>query len=251
MSEPAEIVAKEREFHNERFGKQVDPRAPLDRWYHAIRHGAEMQDRLVVAAAGGADVLEYGCAGGELSLDRLRLPEHGRSLVGIDISDVAIAQANERALRAGYDNSRFLAMDAHHMLFDGGSFDLVFGRGIIHHLDLARCYAEVARVLRRGGKAIFFEPMGHNPLLNLYRRVTPSLRTPDEHPLLASDFELARKYFEKVEVAYFGLTSAASALVPRRIRQPVYEAGRALDALLLLLPVVNRYAWYALITLSN
>src|SRR3546814_4334755 len=45
-----------------------------------------------------------------------------------------------------------------------------------------------SRVLRPGGRAVFIEPLGLNPAIELYRRFTPSARTPDEHPLLRRDF---------------------------------------------------------------
>jgi hypothetical protein len=48
--------------------------------------------------------------------------------------------------------------------------------------DLSLACSEIARVLRPGGPAIFVEPLGHNPLINAYRKRTPALRTVDEHP---------------------------------------------------------------------
>ncbi|KKB06905.1 methyltransferase type 11 [Devosia geojensis] len=244
------VVDRERDFHNERFAQEEDPRRHLDKWYWAIRHGAMQQDAQVKELAAGADVLEYGCSTGGWSLDALQLPAVCRSLVGIDISDIAVERANKRARQLGAANTaRFLAMNAEEMAFPDESFDLVYGRGIIHHLDLDRCFAEVSRVLRPGGVASFFEPMGHNPVLNAYRRRTPDIRTPDEHPLLVSDFALARRYFADVGVRYFGLFSVASAMVPAGARAFAYSAGRGVDALVLTLPYVNRFAWYALITL--
>ena len=36
--------------------------------------------------------------------------------------------------------------------------------------------------------ALFIEPLGHNPVINLYRRRTPEQRTVDEHPLSWTTF---------------------------------------------------------------
>jgi ubiquinone/menaquinone biosynthesis C-methylase UbiE len=199
----------------------------------------------------GKDVLEYGCAGGELSVDYLDLPRIARTLTGIDISDVAIAKAEASAQKAGYDNCSFSAMNAEAMTFPDQSFDLVFGRGIIHHLDLDRSYGEIARVLRPGGTAIFYEPMGHNFILNMYRSRTPEVRTPDEHPMLTKDFVLARKYFTNVDVRYFGLATVVSAGLPEVLRAPAYWMGRAVDGVVLRLPFVKRYAWFALMVMTK
>jgi len=248
-NERDEIVNREREFHNTRFSQEEDPRRYLDKWYRTIRHGAERQDQEVKRLAKNADVLEYGCSDGGWSLYSLKLPDICRSLRGIDISDVAVEKANERAKKLGNANAAFLAMNAEAMSFKDETFDLVYGRGIVHHLDLDRCFSEVARVLKPNGVASFYEPMGHNPVLNAYRKRTPDIRTVDEHPLLISDFTLARRYFRDVQVDYFGLCSVGSALMPPSISETVYVAGKAVDSVVLSLPFVKRFAWYALLTL--
>jgi SAM-dependent methyltransferase len=240
-----DVQARERDFHNRRFGAPVDPRAHLDKWYAAVRHGAAWQDALVRAEAAGRDVLEYGCADGTLALDRLDLPRVARSVTGIDISDVAIDKARERA--GGAANARFLTMDAEAMTFADASFDLVYGRGILHHLDLARSLAEIARVLRPGGIAAFCEPMGHNPILNAYRRRTPDLRSADEHPLTTRDLDRMRAMFARVDTTFYGLASAASALMDARAQGWPYRVGKAIDDVILRAPAIGRYAWHCLI----
>lgn len=250
-SEGGDIVTREREFHNTRFGQEEDPRRYLDKWYETIRHGAERQDKQIVRLSKDADVLEYGCSDGGWSLFSLHITDICRSLLGIDISDVAVAKANKQALQIGASNATFLAMNAEAMSFEDNSFDLVYGRGIIHHLDLDRCFSEVARVLKPGGTASFYEPLGHNPILNAYRKRTPDIRTIDEHPLMISDFALAHRYFEDVQVEFFGLCSVGSALMPSGMRGIVYAAGKAADSVVLKLPFVNRFAWYALLTLRK
>src|SRR3546814_13720576 len=74
-------------------------------------------------------------------------------------------------------------MNAEAMDFPDDSFDLVFGSGIIHHLDIDRAFAEIARVLRPGGRAVFVEPPGLNPAIEIYRRLTPGAPPPAAHPL--------------------------------------------------------------------
>lgn len=251
MSKDSTVVEREREFHNARFAQDVDPRTHLGKWYQTLRHGAEKIDSLVISLSTGKDVLEYGCSDGQLSLVKLGLGDKVKSLKGIDISDVAIEKANGLAKDLGLHNAEFFAMDAQAMTFADASFDVVFGRAIIHHLDLDRCYSEIRRVLRPGGTAIFYEPMGHNPLLNAYRNRTPDIRTEDEHPLLVQDFDLARKYFSKVDVEYFGLATVASALVGSALREPVFKLGQAIDSVALKVPFVNKYAWYAIMVMTR
>jgi SAM-dependent methyltransferase len=240
-------IERERKFHNERFSQRRDPRDHLNKWYGALRHGTERQNGLVLHYAAGKDVLEYGCADGALSLDCLALPRTCRSLTGIDISEVAIAKANARCNQSGLNNASFLVMDAEAMTLPNHSFDLVFGRGIVHHLDLNKCFSEIARVLRPNGVAIFAEPVGHNPLLNLYRTYTPDIRTDDEHPLRMSDFALARKYFAKVETKFYGFFSVASVLLDSSTAGVLYRLGKLCDDVILRVPFIGRYAWHCLI----
>ena len=59
----------------------------------------------------------------------------------------------------------------------------MLGKQILHHLDLTIAVPEIARVLRPGGRAVFLEPLIHNPILEGYRRLTPHLRSPTEQAL--------------------------------------------------------------------
>jgi SAM-dependent methyltransferase len=59
------------------------------------------------------------------------------------------------------------------------SFDIIFGKAILHHLDVSVGVCDLHRVLRPGGKAAFAEPMGMNPILNLARA---RVWYPHKHP---------------------------------------------------------------------
>ena len=71
---------------------------------------------------------------------------------GMDLSDVAVRKAAEEAARAGLSNATFRCMNAESLDFPDASFDVVFGKGIIHHLDLDRTFRAVRREhLESGG----------------------------------------------------------------------------------------------------
>lgn len=142
-------------------------------------------------------MLEYGCGTGSKAF---ALAHTGAHVVCIDISGVGVAEATARAERDGV-RADFVQMDAEALGYSFGAFDLVCGSGIFHHLDMERSLAEVRRVLKPEGTAVFYEPLGTNPIINLYRRLTPSMRTPDEHPLVPADFDLMRRHFREVESA--------------------------------------------------
>ncbi len=198
-------IESERAFHNNRFTDEV--RDAQGKYYASIKNGSGKFNRRVHSACVDADVLEYGCGS---AIQGIRIGKSAKSLTGIDISDVAVRDAQIAAENAGLNNVRYEVMNAEQLTFEDESFDLVFGRGIIHHLDLKLAFENIHRVLRPGGRAIFWEPLGHNPILNRYRDMTPDARTPDEHPLLRQDFELAGKYFALENMKFFGLTSILS-----------------------------------------
>lgn len=242
----------ERRFHNNRFGGEHDVRQPLTKWYAAVETGARMQTEMIRNLGRGARVLEFGCADGYLSLGESRLAHEAGSFHGIDISDWAIEKARKSAAAQGLTQCSFSVMDAEKLTFPDGQFDLVFGRGILHHLDVEKSLAEIARVLRPGGRAIFYEPLGGNPVLNSYRRMTPHLRTADEHPLVMRDIRLARAAFREVDARFFGLLTLAA--VPFRntaIGPGLMAALEWTDRILLRFPLIRQNAWHLLLTLTR
>jgi SAM-dependent methyltransferase len=197
-------------------------------------------------------ILEYGSGIGSFS--GLLLAEHGFASVGVDISpaSVASAQAHADAVFPGLGLD-YRVMNCEALEFDDDSFELACGNGILHHLVLERAFGEVARVTTPGGCAVFSEPLGHNPLINLYRRLTPEQRTSDEHPLRVADLRLARKYFGDVEVHYFHLFDLLSLpFVGRRAGRPLLRGLASVDeAAFRLAPPLRRHAWYSVLRLAR
>ena len=245
-------IQSERDFHNARYGSGEDSRKHLDKFYLAIGHGDRAFHARVKAAATGRTVLEYGCADGTSACLEMRTPAHAKAYHGIDIAEESIALARAKAERAGFANASFEAMNAESMSFPNGSFDLIYGHGILHHLDLERSFSELNRTLKPGGRAMFMEPLGHNPVLNWYRNRTPDLRTADEHPLIKDDFELARRYFADVEVDFYGLTTPLSVLFGRTpLAAPVLSMLNGIDRLLFRSKAIALQAWYAMLVMTK
>lgn len=241
---------RERDFHNEAY---TDLRRR--RVWGFYRVASSSHDRFRELLSGevpaGKDVLEYGCG---LTTQALSLARQGARITGIDISDVAIEQARANAEEQGVsERTAFVRMDGESLEFDDASFNLVCGSAILHHLDLAKAYTEIARVLHPGGAAVFIEPLGHNPLINVFRNRTPDLRTPDEHPLLVSDFDLARAHFGQIDLSFFHLGGLLA--IPLRERSAFPKVLRALDAadrvLFRMLPPARKYAWMVVLRLTE
>lgn len=107
----------------------------------------------------GAEVLDFGCATGWLSLGLANL---GCRAVGVDISPSALRLAQaycaERGVRAG-GAVRFVAYDGHRLPLEDSSVDRVVCFDAFHHVkDQAGTLIELARVLRPGGRIAMMEP---------------------------------------------------------------------------------------------
>lgn len=87
-------------------------------------------------------------------------------------------------------------MDANHLKFADNYFDVVYGSGILHHLDFEQAVKEIYRVLKPGGTIVFQEPLARNPIGKFVRKKTPEARTPDEKPLDKEEFSILNQYFE-------------------------------------------------------
>ena len=117
-----------------------------------------------------------------------------KSLTCINISEKELEKGKQLASKKDFEINHHL-MDANNLTFENGSFDIVFGGAILHHLDINNTIHHIHRVLKPGGKIIFLEPLNMNPLYKIYRKMNPKERTPDEHALVSSDFKIIREKF--------------------------------------------------------
>lgn len=239
---------RERDFHNVAFSQGT--RSGVERVYDLTTCSRTAYQHCLINCCQGKRVLEYGCGPGSRAFV---LGHHGAEVVGIDIADVAVEQAMDRARRENLEQVTFQVMDAEALEFPDDSFDVICGTGILHHLDLKRSFAELSRTLKPDGTAVFVEPLAHNPLINTFRRMTPRLRTPDEHPLTIRDLRMARQYFGRVETTFYHM-STLLALPFRRL--PGFRALiRTLDTIdrgvFKVMPPTRRFAWQVLIKLSQ
>jgi ubiquinone/menaquinone biosynthesis C-methylase UbiE len=246
----AERIAREREYHNLRFADDSERETRVGRFYSAIRYGFDLYGRRVREEARNRRVLEYGCGTGSLAFG---LTARARQVIGIDISEVAIAQARRAARLRGLKNVEFAVDNAEAMQLPDKHVDVVVGSGIVHHLDIPKSMSEVRRVLRDGGIAIFAEPLAHNPALNWYRQRTPELRSADEHPLTVADLRGMARGFSSAKVTYFGLVAPILGFFSADAKPDAWMTRVTwwLDRMLCGVPGLNRYAWYCLIELKN
>jgi ubiquinone/menaquinone biosynthesis C-methylase UbiE len=75
----------------------------------------------------------------------------GCEVVGIDIAELSIEEAKERAKRQGVsDKAKFRVGDAYALPFEAGTFDAVITEFVSQFLDRERAFKEFSRVLKPG-----------------------------------------------------------------------------------------------------
>ncbi|MGM0462139.1 MAG: class I SAM-dependent methyltransferase [Fibrobacterota bacterium] len=110
----------------------------------------------------------------------------------------------------------FHHMDAHDLKFPDNSFDLVYGGAVLHHLELERALSEIHRVLRPGGRILFWEPLRLNPLSMAVRCITPSCRTRDERPFGVGELKTVSRFFS-IQTTPYGLFLTPAGLLSQAL----------------------------------
>ncbi len=195
----SEINIREKDFHNK---LQSQTKGRFENiFYKAISNCGE--DFLIYLKdnAKNSKILDFGCGIGS-SAEKV-IKYNPKKIIGIDISEISINKAKNKAKELNIDID-YKVDNCEKTNLNQNSFDIVYGTGILHHLEIDKCLNEIHRVLKSNGKLLFIEPLGTNPIINLYRKLTPNTRSRDEHPLIKKDFEYLNKKFVDVNVKYYG-----------------------------------------------
>jgi SAM-dependent methyltransferase len=253
-SKNTERLSTEAQFQDDRVTRALHgEREVRDRFYFITRRAVEDYENMQFALQ-GRHVVVVGCSDGGVT----PLARRGIHVEGIDISPVAIEKLNEAIRAEGLsDFGSARVMNAESLDYPRSSVDAITCTGVLHHLDSEAALRSWSRSLKPDGEVLMYEPLALHPLVALFRAVTPSMRTPEEHPLRGRDFRLMRKYFGKVERRDYGLftpLSAAIAVVPglgglARGLLPLWEV---LDGCVLkVLPFMGRFCWMSVVRLTR
>lgn len=251
---------KEMEFHNHlrdtklKENQEEYHHLTTNKKYYAVtRSSQDFFKNWLKDQCKGKRILDYGCGDAPFSFF---VAEHGAAHVtGIDISDVSVENCKKIAQEKGLsDRMDFQAMDCERTTFKNDTFDIIFIAGVLHHLDQARAYKELARILKPDGAIIAYEALAHNPIINAYRLLTPHLRTEFEthHILKVRSLRQAQEFFGSVNARFFHL--AVLLAVPFRSTPfftPFLALLEAIDSFILSLPFIGKYGWMMVFILSK
>lgn len=164
----------------------------------------------------GKIVLDLGCGSGKSSVI---LAKKGAQVNAIDISKISIDYARKRAqVNHVEDKIVFEIGSVEKLKFDSNSFDLVFGIGLLHHVNIQLVAHEIFRVLKNNGQGVFLEPIVFSNTLDKIRHLplvkyfvpdegAEVLITEDEHQINIQEYSILDKTFNTCDYKSFRLLS--------------------------------------------
>jgi SAM-dependent methyltransferase len=172
-------------------------------WHMRVRHvlegpntmrGEQRFDALLRRHAAGGRVLDVGCAEGVSTL--ALLDAEPAYVLGIDTSTRFIESARRHEQPGRVE---FVVGDVTQPL--EGTFDLIFGRSILHHIDWRPFVHRVyEHNLAPGGALVFMEPVGSNLFSKAFHALVRQAHTPDERPFMLDDQRWLRESFAQAEL---------------------------------------------------
>ena len=241
----SEINIRERKFHNQLHLSGGEDRLQQNKFYKALYSlQIDFLDSLKRKTK-SKDVLDYGCGTGNFTEKVIAFQP--KKIVAIDISEEAIKKAKHKS-EARNKNVEYRVENCENLNLNSDTFDVVYGGGILHHLNLNKSLNELNRVLRKDGTIIFVEPLATNPLINLYRKFTPKARSSDEHPFEFNDIKLIETIFKNVEIKYYGFFTLVFFLFYKSPENSkIFKFLSAIDKIILNTKYLKFLAWSVLI----
>lgn len=255
-----ETLEKERRFHdNWAAAIDVDGIRVAD-YFEAC---TAPENRFILRQMGdirGKRLLDLGCGAGENSV---YFAKQGAHCVATDYSpgmvEVALKLAASNGVKIEGRTANAMALD-----FPDNTFDLVYASNLLHHIpDPKIALKEMHRVLKPGGKACFWDPLKHNPVINVYRRMATEVRTEDEMPLDINIVHYIQSLFSETAYDTFWIATLwiflrfyliekvnpnqerywKKIILEQERLAPTYLRLEKLDKFLKKLPLMKRLAW--------
>jgi ubiquinone/menaquinone biosynthesis C-methylase UbiE len=254
------VLQRERTFHD-RWAESIDVDGIRVRDYFEACTAPE--NRFILRHLGDVSqktMLDLGCGAGENSVyfalkgARCTATDYSPGMVD---KALALARANDVQIEGR-------TMDAMRLDFPDDTFDIVYAANLLHHLpDANAALREMHRVLKPGGKACFWDPLKHNPIINVYRRMATEVRSEDEAPLDIKIARLAQSLFAETVYDTFWLGTLwiflkfylIERIDPNKERywkkiiaesarlEPTYLRLERIDRSLKRIPFMKRFAW--------
>ena len=255
-----EVFDKEKRFHNE-WASTIDVEGIKVKDYFEACTAPE--NRFILRQMGDIRdkrLLDLGCGAGENSV---YFAKKGAHCVAVDYSpgmvEVALQLAEANQVKISGRTMNAMALE-----IPDNTFDYVYASNLLHHLpEPETAIREMHRVLKPGGKACFWDPLRHNPIINVYRRIATKVRTEDETPLDINIVNVVKSQFSKTTYDTFWIATLwiflqfyliekvdpnqerywKKIIIEQARLEPEYRRLEKLDITLKKIPLMKRFAW--------
>ena len=100
-------------------------------------------------------VLDNSCGTGMVTFPAAEAIGPDGEIIGTDISETMVETARAEAKKRGIGNATFERMDAEHLTYQDGGFDVALNAlGLMYVPDVLKALQEIHRVLKPGGRAV-------------------------------------------------------------------------------------------------
>ena len=181
----------------------------------------------------------------------------GADVYAVDVAPQTIATVQRFAESKGVaDHVHLHVGPIERLPFESAQFDLIYGGAALHHLQLDRAGSELARVLKRGGKGAFQDPLGHNLLFEFARDYLPYKgKHPvkgTDHPLRVHEIVAFGRHFGTCTYRGFELFSVAAKPLHLKRSSRLRHILESIDRLALdRIPYLQRYARYVVTSVTK
>jgi ubiquinone/menaquinone biosynthesis C-methylase UbiE len=255
-----DLLQREQDFHDQ-WASTIDIDGINVRDYFEACTAPE--NRFILRQLGdvrGKYLLDLGCGAGENSVYFSKL---GANCVASDYSpgmvDVALKLADRNGVQV--EGRVINAMDID---FPDNTFDIVYASNLLHHIPEPEItIREIHRVLKPGGKMCFWDPLKHNPVINVYRKMATEVRTEDETPLDLNIVQFVRSLYTQTSYDTFWIATLwiflqfyliekvnpnqerywKKIILEQHRLEKTYRRLERLDKFLKKLPLMKRMAW--------
>ena len=200
-------------------------------------------------------ILDLGCGYNPTSIYFARAG--AQAVIAGDISTKTLAYVQKMAgINNVEDKISVLLCAGETIPLATNSVDIVHGEGVLHHLKLKDAGKEIERVLKPGGKAVFKDPLGENPLLEFARDRLPykwkHAAKGTDRPLTTKELKQLKAHQFHCSCSGFCLTGMlARAIWGRDLYWPQFIFDRLDRFLLKNFPTLQRYCRYVVTCVTN